>query len=234
MSTLTLALPLIGAMSHRWSRKADRMTDSNTADASTAPEWMTGNGLEGFVALSNEEPYVELLSDPRTFSVTQRVGVYGPVVVAEIDTHTDMEIHCGSLRDTYRVNVPRSGRFESTHRGSSLIFGPGTAALYQPEGDAASRWAAGSRLLSIRIDRCVVEDALSDSLGRQLTSQIDFTSCISIRSATTHSWIKMLSLFADHLFRGIASSVNRWSDCPSSTAWFAGCCSSLITPIETS
>jgi AraC-like DNA-binding protein len=172
-----------------------------SADASATAAWTTAKGLGGFVALSNQEPYVELLSNPETFSVTQRVGAYGPVVIAEIGTDTDMGIHCGSLRSTYRVNVPWSGAVESTHRGSSLIAGPGTAVLYRPEGDAASLWAAGSRLLSVRIDRCVVEDALSDSLGRQLTSQIDFTSCISTRSASTHSWINMLSLFADQLFR---------------------------------
>jgi AraC-like DNA-binding protein len=162
---------------------------------------MTGKGPEGFVTLSEKESYVELLSNPETFSVTQRVGGYGPVVVAEIRTDADMDINCGALRSTYRVNVPWSGHFESTHRGSSLIAGPGTAVLYRPEGDAGSRWVAGSRLLSVRIDRRVVEDALSDTLGRQLTSQIDFTSCISMGSATTQSWINMLSLFAEQLFR---------------------------------
>jgi AraC-like DNA-binding protein len=171
------------------------------ADATTSVGWVTGQGLDGFVALSSDEPYVQLRSNPETFSVTQRVGQYGPVVVAEIRTDTEMEIHCGSLRSTYRVNVPRSGCFESTHRGSSLVAGTGTAVLYRPEGDAGSRWAAGSRLLSIRIDRSVVEDALSDSLGRQVTSQIDFTSSMSTRSATTQSWVNMLSLFAEQLFR---------------------------------
>lgn len=133
------------------------MTISNTADASATSVWTTGKGPEGFVALSEEEPYVELLSDPETFFVTQRVGGYGPVIVAENRIDADLDIDCGSLRSTYRVNVPRSGHFESTHRGSSLIAGPGTAVLYQPEGDAGSRWVAGSRLLSVRIDRCVVE-----------------------------------------------------------------------------
>lgn len=175
---------------------------SNAADAATSTDWMTGEGLEGFVALGNQEPYLELLSDPETFSVTQRAGEYGPLVVLEVVTDTDMHIHCGSMRDTYRVNVPWSGQFESTHRGSSLCAGPGTAALYQPEGDAGSRWAAGSRMLSMRIDRGVVEDALSNSLGRQLTSQIDFTSYLSTRSVTAQSWINMLSLFAEQLFRG--------------------------------
>ncbi len=177
------------------------MTIAKTSDETAATDWMTGTGPEGFAALSDQEPYVGLLSSPETFSVTQRVGVYGPVVVAEIDTRTDMDITCGSLRSTYRVNVPWSGHYESTHRGNSLIAGPGTAAVYRPEGHARSRWAAGSRFLSIRIDRHVVEDALSDSLDRQLTSQIDFTSGISMRSATTLSWINMLSLFAEQVFR---------------------------------
>jgi AraC-like DNA-binding protein len=196
-----LVLSIVAVMSRRWSRKEDRVTFSNTADASSAGLWTTGKGPEGFVALSEEEPYVELLSDPETFFVTQRAGGYGPVIVAENRIDADMDINCGALRSTYRVNVPWSGHFESTHRGSSLIAGPGTAVLYQPEGDAGSRWVAGSRLLSVRIDRRVVEDALSDTLGRQLTSQIDFTSCISTGSAITDSWVNMLSLFAEQLFR---------------------------------
>jgi AraC-like DNA-binding protein len=177
------------------------VTAPSPADAPATTAWTTARGLDGFIYLRNQEPDVELVSNPETFSVTQRVGVYGPVVVAELDTHTDMELHCGSLRTTYRVNVLRSGRVRSVHRGSSLDVGAGAAVLYQPEGDAGSQWVAGSRLLSVRIDRGVVEDALSDTLGRQLTSQIDFTSCMSIRAATAHSWINMLSLFAEQVFR---------------------------------
>jgi AraC-like DNA-binding protein len=73
--------------------------------------------------------------------------------------------------------------------------------VYQPEGDAGSRWAAGSRLLGVKIDRCVVEDALSDALGRQLTTQIDFASCMSIEDGAARSWTNMLTLFAQQLFR---------------------------------
>jgi AraC-like DNA-binding protein len=177
------------------------VTGSGSENGCTTADWMTGKGLEGFTSLRDKEPYVELLTDPRTFSVAQRVAAYGPVVVAEICTDTDMGVSCGTLRGTYRVNLVRSGCVESSHRGSSLIAGTDTAVLYQPEGEARSRWAADSRILSVRIDRCAVEDALSDSLGRQLTSQIDFTSCVSARSAATHSWINMMSLFADQLFR---------------------------------
>jgi AraC-like DNA-binding protein len=140
------------------------------------------------------------LSDPQSFSLTQRVGGIGPLVVAEVVVGSDMEIHCGELSSAYRVNVLRSGRVDSVHRGSSLTGGPGTAALYQPEGDSGSRWEAGSRLLGVRIDRCVVEDALSDALGRQLTTHIDFISSMSIEAGAARGWLNMLALFAEQLF----------------------------------
>ena len=177
------------------------MTVQSIAESSNAGVWTTANGLDGFASLCCHEPHINLLSDPHSFSLTQRVGGIGPVVVAEVVVDSDVEIHCGALCSAYRVNVLRSGCVESAHRGSSLIGGPGTAAVYQPEGDAGARWAAGSRLLGVKIDRCVVEDALSDALGRQLTSQIDFTSCMSIEAGAARSWINMLSLFAEQLFR---------------------------------
>ena len=154
-----------------------------------------------FASLCCQEPHIDLLSHPETFSLTQRVGRIGPVAVAEVVVRSDVEIDCGKLCSAYRVNVLRSGHIESAHRGSSLIGGPGTAAVYQPEGDTASRWEAGSRLLGVKIDRCVVEDALSDALGRQLTSPIDFTPRMSIEAGAARSWINMLTLFTEQLFR---------------------------------
>jgi AraC-like DNA-binding protein len=177
------------------------VTTQSVADPSERTAWTTANGLDGFASLCCREPHIDLLSDPQSFSLTQRVGGIGPVDVAEVIVGSDVEIHCGELCSAYRVNVLRSGRVESVHRGASLISGPGTAAVYQPEGDAGSRWAAGSRLLGVKIDRSVVEDALSNALGRQLTTQIDFTSCMSIEAGAARSWINMLAMFAQQLFR---------------------------------
>ena len=109
--------------------------------------------------------------------------------------------HCGELCTAYRVNVPRQVASSAVHRGSSLAVGPGAAAVYQPEGDPGARWPEGTRLLGVRIDRCAVEDALSDALGRQLMSQIDFTSCMSVKAGAARSWINMLFVFVEQLFR---------------------------------
>jgi AraC-like DNA-binding protein len=179
--------------------REDREEIDVMLDRSTA--WTRTDGLDGFASLCCDEPHINLLSDPDSFCLTQRVGAFGPVVVAEVIVGSDVDIHCGELCTAYRINVLRSGHVDSVHRGSSFVGGPGTAAVYQPEGDAGSRWAAGSRLLGVKIDRSVVEDALSDALGRQLTSQIDFTTSMSIDAGAGRSWSNMLSLFAEHLFR---------------------------------
>jgi AraC-like DNA-binding protein len=171
------------------------------AESSDTTAWSTATALDAFACLCCRESHVHLLSDPQSLSFTQRVAGIGPVLVVELIVGSDVEIHCGEVCTAYRVNVPRSGRVESVHRGSSLAVGPGAAALYKPEGDAGARWAAGTRLLGVRIDRCAVEDALSDALGRQLVSQIDFTSSMAGEAGAARSWLNMLSVLAEQLFR---------------------------------
>jgi AraC-like DNA-binding protein len=97
--------------------------------------------------------------------------------------------------------VVRSGRLGSVHRGTSLCVGAGNVAVYQPEGHGAAHWAAGSRMLGVWIDRCTVDDALREALGRPVTSQIDFTPVMSIDAAPTRSWINMLVMFKEQFFR---------------------------------
>jgi AraC-like DNA-binding protein len=177
------------------------VADQPTADSCDAAVWTIATEIDGFAGLCCREPHIDLLSDPESVYLTQRVGRFGPVVVVEVVVGSDVEIHCGEQCSAYRVNVLRSGRVESVHRGTSFITCPGTAAVYQPVGDTAARWAAGSRLLGVKIDRCAVEDALSDALGRQVTSQVDFTPVLPITAAQTQSWIKMLVLFKEQLFR---------------------------------
>ena len=125
----------------------------------------------------------------------------GPVTLSELIVGSDMSMDCGELCNTYRVIVLQSGRTECVHRGSSVSAGPGTAAVYAPEGTGAARWEAGSKMICFKIDRCAVDDALSDALGRQVTSQIDFTPVMPTTAAATRSWINMLLLFKEQLFR---------------------------------
>ena len=181
--------------------KADRVMDRWTANAWDTGAWTPAKTLDDFAVLCCQEPHLELLSDPNSVSLTQRAVRMGSITLCEFVASSDVLMDSGEHCSGYRVNVVQSGHLESTHKGSSLCAGPGAVAVYQPEGHAAARWAAGSRMLAVKIDRCAVDDALSDALGRQVTSQPDFTPIMPIDAAPTRSWINMLMLFKEQLFR---------------------------------
>jgi AraC-like DNA-binding protein len=179
-----------------------------TADASDTRIWTPAREFDDFARVCCGRPHLRLLTDPDSFSVTQRVGRIGPVTLSEIAVGSDLPMDGGQVCGSYRVIVVQAGRTEVTHRGSSLVGGPGSAAVYAPEGLGTGQWDAGSRMLCFKIDRSAVEDALTDALGRQATSQIDFMPLMPTNAAPTRSWINMVVALKEQLFR-LDSIVNQ-------------------------
>ena len=177
------------------------MADLDTADDLDMLEWARAERFDDFALMCCRKPHLSLLSDPDQFSVTQRAGRMGPVLLSEILVGSDLSMACGDMCDAYRVLVLVTGHTECVHRGVSVSAGPGSAAVYAPEGLSAARWEAGSRIVCFKIDRRTVNDALSDALGRQVMSRVDFTPIMPITAAPTRSWINMLLLFKEQLFR---------------------------------
>jgi AraC-like DNA-binding protein len=177
------------------------MTDRTIADVLDLRQWAPAEKFDDFALMCCRRPHLNLLSDPDEFSLTQRAGRIGPVLLSEIVVGSDISMDCGELCDAYRVLVLVAGHTECVHRGVSVYAGPGSAAVYAPEGLGAARWTAGSRLVCFKIDRCAVNDALSDALGREMTSRVDFTPVMPVTAAPTRGWINMLLHFKEQLFR---------------------------------
>ena len=171
------------------------MTHRAAADVLDMRDWALAEKFEDFALMCCRKPHLNLLSAPDEFSLTQRAGRIGHVLLSEVIVGSDLSMECGELCNAYRVLVLVSGHTECVHRGVSVSAGPGSAAVYEPEGLGSARWAAGSRIVCFKIDRCAVDAALSDALGRQLTSQVDFTPMMPTTAAPTRSWINMLLHF---------------------------------------
>jgi AraC-like DNA-binding protein len=169
--------------------------------ASDRRAWAKAKTFDDFAVICCGRSNLKLLSEPDSFSLTQRAGRIGPLAVAELIVGSDVSIDRGQRCNSYRVLVPLSGHAVSVHRDTAVTAGRGTAAVLTPEGHTASHWAAGTRMIALRFERCVVDDALSDALGRQVRSQIDFAPVVPTTSATTQGWVNMLMLFARQLFR---------------------------------
>ncbi len=142
-----------------------------------------------------------MLNDPAAQSFTHRAASIGPLAICEFVVEPGVAWDCGDLCGGYRVSVLRSGRVESVSRNLSITAGAGSVIVYPPEGHASARWASNSRMLGIKIDRCAVDGALSEMLGREVASQVDFDPIVRISTGAGPSWITMLLLLANDAFR---------------------------------
>jgi len=161
--------------------------------------WKTALTLSDFATLCCE-PHIDLLSDRTSFSVTHRMRGFGPLTVAELIVGSDLSLDCGEWCGAYRVNLMHSGRLEAMHHSLSVTAGAGDAIVYRPEGDTAVRWASGSHMLSVNIDRDFVDDAFSRALGRPVVSQVDLRPAMRTTTVAARAWINMLAQFTEQLF----------------------------------
>jgi AraC-like DNA-binding protein len=163
--------------------------------------WSRTTDFDEFVQLCGcGHAHLRLLTDPDSLSTAHRGACMGSAAVSEVAVDADLAMDCGELCGSYRVFLVQSGPTEFVHRGLSVTGRPGSAAVFAPEGPVAMRWDTGSKVSLFKFDRWAVEDALSDALGRQLTSQPDFVPTMRTDAAPTRSFLNMLGLFAQQLF----------------------------------
>ncbi|MEZ0353948.1 AraC family transcriptional regulator [Mycobacterium sp. pR1184] len=177
------------------------MAESPTAQATGAHIWKQVKNFDDFAVVCCGRLHTQLLTDPDGFSMCHRVGRIGAATISEIAVGSEMSLDAGELCGAYRIVVLRAGRAEGEYRGLPLAGGPGTATIYLPQGHASMKWSAGTRFICIKFDRSAVDDALSDALGWQVMSQPEFTPVMRMGSAATRSWINMVALFKDQVFR---------------------------------
>ena len=141
-----------------------------------------------------------MLERHKPFSLAHRVGHLGPVAVHDFTFSVRTWIRCAEELPYYAINVPIAGQLELVQGNSSVTAGPGQGAVGLPEEELTVPCWTG-RTVALRIDRNVVEDALSDAIGRQLTSQIDFKPLISTNRGPARSWLRMVAMLNQELFQ---------------------------------
>jgi AraC-like DNA-binding protein len=163
---------------------------------------MTSDSLSRLATLFPFQEAVGVLDRRKSLSLTQRAGTLGPLTVLDLAFDVDTWIRCADERPYYYVTVLAAGQMELLHRGSSIASAPGLANVCLPEGElAVPRWAAGSRMIALRVNRNVLEDALSDALGRQLTAQIEFKPSLVTTRGLARTWMHMFTVLAQEIFR---------------------------------
>lgn len=185
---------------------ADPMED--TMVASEAHPWSSVRSLDDFAELRQRQlesssywwPDIGPLEDSASFSFVHRMRRLGPITVLDIDFHDNVWVNGGEFRPHYHVTLPIERCCTVADGNFPVVAAPGSVGVYRPEGKAGMSGYTG-RLLAVMIDRHAVEDALSDALGRLVTSQIDFQPLMTTTTQAVRSWITMVSVFTEQLFR---------------------------------
>jgi AraC-like DNA-binding protein len=185
-----------------------RMKEQNvlTAQLESTSPWLTVQSLDDFCELRDSQlesswwPDIGPLGDTASFSFTHRSRRLGPITVLDLDFHDEVWVNGGELRPHYHVTMPVAP--SSSRMGSDVpvVGARGSVAVYRPEGEASVPGYVG-RLLAVMIDRYAVEDALAEAIGRSVSSQIDLQPVMRTTTQAVRSWITLVSLFAEQLFR---------------------------------
>jgi AraC-like DNA-binding protein len=125
--------------------------------------------------------------------VLQRSVSVGAVAVSDITFRSDMVVECDEVGAGYYVHLPISGRLESRHGGAKLTATREVAAVYSPGGGSfAGQWAAGSRVLCVRLDGAAVATALARLPGREPVPRISFELAMNTRQGLSRTWVEQL------------------------------------------
>jgi AraC-like DNA-binding protein len=184
------------------------MQDGDARVISDGDAWVSVRSVDDFARLRSSAlqssrywwPDIGPLGGARNFSFTHRMRRLGPLTVLDADFHHDVWVNGGQNRPHYHVTLPVAPCSSVRDGDSSVVATPGSVAVYRPEGQAGVSRYVG-RLLAVMIDRRAVEDALGAVLGREVRSQIDLQPVMLTSAPAARSWVNMVSLFTEQLFR---------------------------------
>lgn len=117
----------------------------------------------------------------------------GSVVISDITFLRELTVDCDDVGPGYYVHLPLSGRLQSRHRGIDVTAARELATLYQPGGGPLhGQWAAGTRVLCVRLERAAVASALAAATGRAPAAEARFEPVVSTRRGYGKAWAELL------------------------------------------
>jgi AraC-like DNA-binding protein len=180
---------------------ANPMCQRNRVGFAYPSRWVKVCTPDDTLALCPSLQDLRVLDDPKLFWARHREAHLGPVTMVDVTYGSDTRQDWGDHRTAYFINLPVTGRHETLHRGSSFTVSPGTAAIFQPQGGLTLRRRTRGRTIAVRLDRCAVDDSLSDALGYQLTSHIEFEPTMPTTNGAASSWTNLVHAFHEQLLR---------------------------------
>jgi AraC-like DNA-binding protein len=123
----------------------------------------------------------------------------GPITVGEIQYGADVCVTTTDLESAYHVLMPLTGAVQARQLGHTVAANPTLAAVLQPVGDIEVNWAADCRLLSVKIERSVLEREVDAALDRKVASPLPLGASFPVVSGPGRSWAALVRLMVEEL-----------------------------------
>ena len=121
------------------------------------------------------------------------------VTMVDVTYGSDIRQHCGEQRPAYfrkfapslvaRIGTPRF-EFHRLAGQHGYLLAAGRAHCAAPN---------AGQTIAVRLDRCAVDDSLSDALGYQLPLHIEFEPTMPTTSGAASSWTNLVLTFHEQL-----------------------------------
>jgi AraC-like DNA-binding protein len=100
-------------------------------------------------------------------------------------------------QSTYALGLPVRGTVHADHRGDELDLGPGRAAVFDPDSEAAVTTGEGFDVVLVRIRSAALEDALEALLGRSVRRPLRPRAVVDLDSASGRALMAAIRRVAD-------------------------------------
>jgi AraC-like DNA-binding protein len=140
---------------------------------------------------------VRPLGDPATLNFIADGMRLGPLAVIEIQYGADVCVTSPDLVTAYQVLVPLTGTVRARQLGHTVAGNSTLAVVLQPVGDIELYWSADCRLLSVKVDRSVLEREVDAVLDRKVASPLPLGPTFALAAGPGRSWAALVRLLLE-------------------------------------
>ncbi|MEU1114733.1 AraC family transcriptional regulator, partial [Streptomyces sp. NPDC005866] len=137
---------------------------------------------------------MDRLETDHIFSAAFDVVRLGPLTVGELGFGADVRLRFGDP-GAHQIDIPVSGGLQ-WHQGGldPVLTGPGSAAVFRPQGRTVLERVRPGRMLAVKIGPRVLEGHLEGMLGRPVRQGFHLGRSMDVTSGTGRSWARLVRM----------------------------------------
>lgn len=134
------------------------------------------------------------------FAMSLCANTFGGVSVGMLTYAGEVSVETGELETAYEVNIPLDGPLRTWTGHADVCATPTRAAVYRPDGRARLHgWAGGGRLLGLKIDRPVLEQAIEELTGRTVRTVVPLGPSLDLTAGPGRLWWQLVRVLAGQI-----------------------------------